>query len=247
MGRLLRSKRAWLWGLVVLHLAGVGAVGTFMALGTRGVGLFHSSLTGDASQGALETLGTYGEVPEFALTERSGRAVTRADLLGKVWLATFIYTQCTETCPLQSARVAGLQAQFMAEPDLLLVSITVDPERDTPAALAAYAERYGANPSRWWFLTGPKRVIYRLAKEGFRLGVVDPDDPAQTGAIFRSLAPAPAFATHGSKGLVMHSSRFVLVDRQARIRAYHLPDDEASLDRLRRNLRTLLREPARSV
>jgi protein SCO1 len=247
MGRLLRSKRVWLWGIVALHLAGVGAVGTLMALGTRGIGLFHSSSAGDASPSALETLGTYGEVPDFALTERSGRAVTRADLLAKVWIATFIYTQCTETCPLQSARLTRLQTEFTAERDLVLVSITVDPERDTPAVLAAYAQRYAADPSQWWFLTGPKRAIYRLAEDGFRLGVVDPDDPPQTGALFRWLAPAPAFATHGSKGLVMHSSRFVLVDRQARIRASHLPDDEASLDRLRRNLRTLLREPARSA
>jgi protein SCO1/2 len=246
MSRRLRSKRVWLWGIVALHLAGASAIVTFMALGTRGIGLFHSRSVSDPSQGTLETLGTYGDVPDFALRERSGRPVTRADLLGKVWLATFIYTQCTETCPLQSARVARLQAEFAAEPDLVLVSITVDPERDTPAALAAYAERYGADPARWWFLTGAKRAIYRLATEGFRLGVVDPDDPAQTGGILRWLAPAPAFATHGSKGLVMHSSRFVLVDRRGRIRAYHLPDEDASLERLHRNLRALLRERAPS-
>ncbi|MGH7266854.1 MAG: SCO family protein [Candidatus Rokuibacteriota bacterium] len=244
---LVSSKRVWLWGVIALVLATGSAVGTWAVLGTRGVGLFRPSSVGDQTQGTLETLGTYGEVPEFALTERSGRPVARADLLGKVWLATFIYTQCTETCPLQSARVARLQAEFTAEPDLVLVSITVDPERDTPAVLAAYAERYGADPIRWWFLTGDKRAIYRLATEGFRLGVVDPDDPTQTSVPLRWLGPAPALATHGSKGLVMHSARFVLVDRQARIRAYHLPDDEASLDRLRRNLRTLLRETARSA
>ena len=246
MGHLLHATPAWLWGALALLVAGGSAVGTLMALGARGIGPFSSTSAGDPSQGALETLGMYGEVPEFALTERSGRPVTRADLLGKVWLATFVYTQCTETCPLQSARMARLQAEFSAQPDLVLVSITVDPERDTPAALVVYAERYGADPIRWWFLTGPKRAIYRLAKEGFRLGVVDPDDLAQTGAL-RWLEPSPAFATHGSKGLIMHSSRFVLVDRRARIRAYHLPDDDASQDRLRRNLRTLLREPARSA
>jgi protein SCO1/2 len=183
----------------------------------------------------------YGEVPDFALMERTGRTVTRADLLGKVWLATFIYTECTETCPLQSAQVARLQAEFGAQPDLVLVSITVDPERDTPAILRAYAERYGADPARWWFLTGDKRAIYRLATEGFRLGIVDPDDPDQTRTL-RWLGPVPAYATHGSKGLVMHSSRFVLVDRRAQVRAYHLPDDPQSLDRLRQNLRILLRE-----
>ena len=245
--RLVSSKRVWLWGAVALALAGGSAVGTWAVLGTRGVGLFRPSSAGDPTQGALETLGRYGEVPDFALTERSGRPVTRADLLGRVWLATFIYTQCTETCPLQSARVARLQAEFTAQPDLVLVSITVDPARDTPAVLAAYAERYGADPTRWWFLTGDKRAIYRLATEGFRLGVVDPDDPSRTSAPLRWLGPTPAYATHGSKGLVMHSQRLVLVDRQVRIRAYHLPHDEAPLDRLRRNLRTLLRETARSA
>jgi cytochrome oxidase Cu insertion factor (SCO1/SenC/PrrC family) len=147
MRHLLLSKRARLWAIVALHLAGVGAIGMFMALGTREIRLFHSPAAED-SPGALEVLGTYGEVPDFALTERSGRPVTRADLHGKVWLATFIYTQCTETCPLQSARVARLQTEFAAEPDLVFVSITVDPARDTPAALAVYAERYGADPIR---------------------------------------------------------------------------------------------------
>ncbi|MDR7553949.1 MAG: SCO family protein [Armatimonadota bacterium] len=242
------SRRVWLWGVVVLHVAAATAVGAWVVLGPRGVRLpFHSSSVEDPSPGTLETLGTYGAVPDFALTERSGRRVTRADLLGKVWLATFIYTQCTETCPLQTARVARLQTEFASESDLVFVSITVDPERDTPAALAAYAERYGADPARWWFLTGDKRAIYRLASEGFRLGVVDPDDPTPPRVLRQWLGPAPALAAHGSKGLVMHSSRFVLVDRQARIRAYHLPDDEASLNRLRRNLRALLREPARSA
>jgi len=184
----------------------------------------------------------YGEVPDFALTERSGRRITRADLLGRVWIANFIYTQCTETCPLQSAQLARLQAEFASEEALRFVSITVDPERDTPAVLARYAERYAADPARWLFLTGDKRAIYHLAKEGFRLGVVDPDDQAKAGRPLRWLEPAPALATHGSKGLIMHSPRLVLMDRQARIRAYHRPDDAPSLEHLRQNVRTVLRE-----
>jgi protein SCO1/2 len=194
-----------------------------------------------AGETSLEKLDRYGVVPEFSLIERSGRQITRADLLGKVWVANFIYTQCTETCPTQSLQVARLQTEFAQALDLRLVSITVDPERDTPEILARYAERYQADPGRWFFLTGPKRAIYQLAADGFKLSVVDPDDSSQTSGI-RFLRPSQAFATHGSKGLVIHSSRFVLVDRQAQIRAYHRPDDEQSLDRLRRNLRTLLRE-----
>ena len=230
--------RSLRWVLLIVAAAATGVATWAAVTGHRGP-IFGLPTGGDPGQATLEALGRYGEVPDFSLTERSGRPVTRADLLRKVWVASFIYTQCTETCPLQTARVARLQGEFAAEPDLRLVSITVDPERDTPAALSTYAEKYGADPRRWLFLTGDKGAIYRLAKEGFRLGVVDPDDPAPARTF---LSPAPAWASHGSKGLVMHSSRLVLVDRQATIRAYHFPDDERSLGRLQRNLRALLRE-----
>lgn len=235
---MIRQQRRLVWGLLALALTAGGGVATWSVLAGVTVPPFGRWARDDQDQGVLETLGMYGDVPDFALAERSGRTITRADLLSLVWLANFIYTQC-ETCPLQSAVVARLQAEFAGARDLRFVSITVDPERDTVAVLARYAERYGADPLRWWFLTGDKRAIYRLAKEGFRLGVVD---PAPSAGLHRWLAPAPAFATRGSRGLVMHSSRLVLVDRQARIRAYHLPNDERSLGRLRRNLHALVRE-----
>lgn len=225
--------------LVLLLLAHALAVlAGWAAVTGRPVALFGRAPAGD--QGTMEVLGQYGAVPDFTLVERSGRPVRRTDLLGAVWVANFIYTRCTETCPLQTAELARLQTEF-PEADFRLVSITVDPEHDTPAALAGYAGRYGADPRRWLFLTGDKGAIYRLASQGFRLGVIDPDDPpARTSGLRRLFTPAPAWAAHGSKGLVMHSPRLVLVDRQATIRAYHRPDDPQSLDRLRENLRTLL-------
>ena len=234
-------RRPLLPGLAVLFLAGVG-LATWAWLAPPAASLSGWLRASDTRQGSPEKLDVYGQVPDFALMERSGRPVTRADLLGKVWIANFIYTQCTETCPLQSAKLARLQTEFASEEALRLVSITVDPERDTSSVLSRYAERYGADPIRWFFLTGDKRAIYHLAKEGFRLGVVDPDDHAKAGRPLRWLEPAPALATHGSKGLIMHSPRLVLVDRQGRIRAYHRPDDETSLEHLRQNVRTVLRE-----
>ena len=230
MNHVLAVRRALLWGALVLIVVGGGLAAWSMLRETPTQG-----------RGTLETLGEYGEVPDFTLIERSGRQVRRADLLGKVWIANFIYTQCKETCPLQTARMAQLQAEFVNQEDLRLVSISVDPERDTPDVLSRYAKQYGADPGRWLFLTGDKRAIYVLAKDGFRLGVVDPDDQARAGGLLRLLEPAPALATHGSQGLVIHSSRFVLVDRQVRIRAYHLPDDSQSLSRLRENIKILLR------
>jgi protein SCO1/2 len=225
------TRRPLLWGLVAL----LAAVGGGLAA--------WSSRSAPRGQGTLEQLDVYGRVPDFSLVERSGRSVTRADLLGKVWVANAIYTQCPETCPLQSLEISRLQAEFATEPDLRLISITVDPARDTPEVLSGYAARYGAHPDRWLFLTGDEQTIYPLIREGFRLGVVAPEAPHQTGKLLRWLAPVPALATHGAWGMVLHSSRFVLVDRQARIRAYHRPDDELSLAHLRQNLRRLLGGP----
>jgi protein SCO1/2 len=220
-----------------------------LALGATALGL---ALTGAAlaslwrqppplpAEGTVETLADYGPVPDFGLTERGGSTVTLAGLRGKVWLANFIYTECTETCPLQSLQVQRLQEEFAGAGDLRFVSITVDPRHDTPEVLRRYAERYGADPERWLFLTGPKPAILALAKDGFKLGVSDASPAARSGVSGWPLGPAPAFASHGSGGLILHSARFVLVDRQARIRAYHRTDDPDSIARLRSNLRALL-------
>jgi len=213
---------------------------------------FSTGARAPASAGTtLEKLDLYGSVPEFSLIERSGRRVGRNDLQGKVWVANFIYTKCTETCPTQSLQIAQLQRSFGDVPDMRFVSITVDPQHDTWEVLASYARRYGADPERWLFLTGDKRGIYCLAK-GFNLGVVDPSDPNPPacdsaalrpfGAVLAWLGPPAAFATHGSQGLIMHSARLVLIDRAGRIRAYHPATNEASLERLTPNLRRLLAE-----
>ncbi|MEX2222885.1 MAG: SCO family protein [Candidatus Rokuibacteriota bacterium] len=192
------------------------------------------------TEDSAEALADFGTVPDFRLTERDGRTVTLADLRGKVWLANFIYTECTETCPIQSLQLQRLQAELADARDLRFVSITVDPNHDTPAVLRRYADRYAADPERWLFLTGPKPAIHALAMDGFKLGVSDAPPAARSGVPRWPLGPGPAFASHGSGGLILHSSRFILVDRQARIRAYHRTDDPDSLARLRENLWALL-------
>jgi len=198
--------------------------------------------TPPADEGSLEQLGDYGAVPAFSLTERSGRPITREDLRDHVSVIDFIYTECTETCPTQSMQMGQLERDFADARDLRLVSITVDPRHDTLDVLARYAKRYQAD-DRWWFLAGDQHAIYCLAKVGFRLGVVDSStsQPAPCGEALGFGSPA-AWASHGSKGLIMHSARFVLVDRATRIRAYHLATDVASMRALRDNLWRLLSE-----
>lgn len=224
----------------VLGLAGTLAGVFVVALLVWAAWIERKSVLPD--QGNLARISVYGHVPAFSLTERSGRHVTLDDLRGLVWVAGFIYTECTETCPTQSLAFARLEREFADAAGFRLVSITVDPTHDTPEILRRYAERYGAS-DRWWFLTGDKRDIYCLAQQGFRLAVADPaaSSPPTCGQAFR-IGPAPAWASHGSKGLVMHSARSVLVDGTGQIRAYHLMTDEGSLKALASNLRTLLAE-----
>lgn len=203
----------------------------------------HGWRSGTSQAGvSLQRLDRYGGVPPFSLTERSGRLVGRDDLAGHVAVIDFIYTECTETCPTQSLQFAQLQRDFANATDLRLVSITVDPTHDTPEVLRKYADRYVAT-DRWWFLTGDKRAIYCLARDGFHLAVSDPrvTEPLPCGDV-SWLAPERAWASHGSQGLVMHSARVVIVDRDAQIRAYHLATDAESMTSLRENLRAVLSE-----
>jgi protein SCO1/2 len=220
-----------------------GLLGTVVALMAVGVVFVARRDAPSAGSTDLERLGRYGTVPAFALTERSGRRVTLSELHGFVWVADFIFTECTETCPTQSLQFAAVQREFARAADLRLVSITVDPAHDTPEILRAYAERYGAT-DRWWFLTGSPRAIVCLAREGFRLGAVGPRsaDPPDCGSL-SWLPPAAAWASHGAAGSVAHSARAALVDRSGQIRAYHLTTDPDSMARLRANLRRLLAEP----
>ena len=175
---------------------------------------------------ALQPLGT---LPAFDLIERRREPLRLADLRGKVWVADFMYTSCVEICPLQSAEMARLQTAFADHADLRLVSISVDPERDTPAVLSAYAEKFQADPERWLFATGEPDAIARLAQEGFRLSAA-------------SYAPGDEDADY----TFIHSNRFVLVDRQGRIRGYYRSTDSDDLVRLRRDLTVLLRQTAAS-
>jgi cytochrome oxidase Cu insertion factor (SCO1/SenC/PrrC family) len=120
-----------------------------------------------------QNLPVYSVLPDFRLLERSGQPFGLSDLRGTVWVANLFFSHCTDSCPLETAAMVQLQAEFAGEPDFRPVSISVDPERDTPQVLIRYAERNGADPKRWLFLAGHKETIHRLAREGFKLGVED--------------------------------------------------------------------------
>jgi len=195
-------RRAVLWGLLVLALAVVAGAAVWQLLNRP------------APPPVL------GEVPDFALTNRDGRAVHRADLAGKPWLADFIFTRCAASCPLMTLRMARLDRELPADLPVRFVSFTVDPDYDTPAVLERYAQSFKA-ADRWLFLTGGREVMHRLSKEGFKLAIDAGGGPQDEP--------------------ILHSTRIVLVDGEAKIRGYYEAFDEASMKKLRRDLERLRR------
>jgi protein SCO1/2 len=165
-----------------------------------------------------------GQVPPFSLTNRDGRTIGNQDLAGKPWIADFIFTRCPSSCPMMTSRMAKLNRKLADDLPVHLVSISVDPETDTPAVLQRYAESYQA-PDRWLFLTGGREAIYRLSREGFKLGIDFP--PPTAGTDGKAVEP------------ILHSTRFVLVDGEGRIRGYYDAFDEESVKKLERHLDAL--------
>lgn len=155
---------------------------------------------------------TFGELPDFTLTAVSAktapRPLRRADLLGRVWVADFVFTHCSGPCPALSTNMSALQKRL--PPAVGLLTLTVDPDRDDAKVLSAYAERYAADATRWLFVTGPKAPLTALLVKGFKVPAVE--DPA---------------APSGTR--VTHSTRLVLVDAKGRLRGFFDGEDERSL------------------
>lgn len=144
----------------------------------------------------------FGSVPAFALTDQDGKPTTNADLAGKVWIASFVFTRCNGPCPAVTATVAKLQADLKDVLDVRFVTFTVDPKRDKPEELKRYAERYGADPAKWLFLTGPQDELHTLMVKGFKVHA----------AAIPNAEPGKEFD---------HSSRLVLVNKAGTICGYY--------------------------
>lgn len=165
-----------------------------------------------------EPLPVLSSVPDFEMTNQSGDAVDLASLKGKIWVADLFFTSCGGPCPEMTKQMKALSDLVQGGERIRFVSITVDPETDTPERLTSYGEHYGADFGRWHFLTGPQETIEMLAVEGFKLGTVENPE--------------------------IHSTRFVLVDGQGRIRGYYHGLEEETIPTLQAAISQLLKEPS---
>lgn len=153
------------------------------------------------AQPALITPDRPRNLVDFSLTNSTGRVITRADLKGKILVVDFLFTSCSITCPFVNAQMEQIQQLTTNQPDVKLVSLTVDPRDDTPDVLAKYGERFGADTNRWLFLTGDKAVLYELIGQSFLAR--DENDPF-------SYMP----------GNFAHTERIAVVDAEGDLRGY---------------------------
>jgi protein SCO1/2 len=170
--------------------------------------------------GQEQRLPTIGAAPDFALTSQDGAAVTLQSLRGKVVAVSFIYTWCPDVCPMLTDKLARVQDELGADfgPKVVFLSITVDPERDTPEVLSDYAAAFDANLAGWSFLTGDLASVREVAR---RYGVV--------------VAPGP-------DGQLDHTLLTTLVDRQGAMRVQYL-GYRFDAEEFRRDLLGLVNEP----
>jgi protein SCO1 len=157
------------------------------------------------------------EAPDFSMVDQEGRTITKADLLGRAWIADFMFTRCAGICPVMKTRFDELNR--VLPPGVVLVSFSMDPLRDTPAELKKYAETNNADLKRWRFVsTGTVAKRNEFAKGFMTDAGENPGDPDNS---------------------IIHSERFMLVDASGRIRGAYMSSDEEKMAKLRKEAREL--------
>lgn len=231
------ARKTWFWSFLFLLMASVIALTSIAApaLAAR----FTSPPIATLERPAHAQ--SFWPVPAFRLTDQNRQTLRQSDLLGQVWVASFIYTSCPDVCPLITRQMAALRDALAASNQLgnavRLVSFTVDPDRDRPSVLHDYAQRFDAeDPTQWAFLTGSPDQVKTLLVDGFHL-IVESNVSAVVGS------EGWASDTEGDTiGDIAHSNRAMVIDRCGQVRAIHPVLDPERFQQLVVDLKAVLQE-----
>ena len=152
--------------------------------------------------GPEQRLPVYGQIADFGLTNQDGRAVSLADLRGRVWVADIIFTRCPGPCLKMTKQMKVLQDALPPDSPTKLVTLTTDADFDTAPVLKTYAKRFEADPQRWMFLTGTKRGIANLAIDSLKLTAIEKKPEER----------------ESPQDLFVHSTIFVIADKRGQLR-----------------------------
>lgn len=169
--------------------------------------------------GSVESPPIDFELPDFELLDHEKKPFKKSDLLGKVWVVDFVFTSCPVVCPTMTKRMSDLAKELDAEDGVRFLSITVDPENDTPEKLKAFGEQHGHLTPRWRFVTGEPKMVDDTVVKGFLM------------AVRRGSARAD----------ISHAERFVVVDERAHVRGLYDTDPEG-LAAIKARVRELIAE-----
>jgi len=173
----------------------------------------------------IERIGYGHKIQKFELIDQGNKPFGSKELKGKVYVAEYFFTTCGTICPVMNTQMRRVHEKFSGDNNFHIVSITVDPEHDSPEVLKTYADQHGAKESQWHFLTGKKETLYALARRSFFL-----------------LKPA-AVVNQGDVGSdFIHTNYFVLVDKESQIRGYYDGTDEHTVTTLMQDIQILLEE-----
>ncbi len=161
-------------------------------------------------------------VPPFSFTDQNGKTFTEKNLEGNIYVADFVFTSCPGICPLMTQQMKRMQDRLEGKTNnLKFLTHTVDPDRDTPAVLKQYGEKYGANFDQWTFVTGTEEKLYDICRNGYRLGVGPGTEDTEE---------------------FDHSGRLVLLDRDRIVRGYYYGTDTNSVNQLMNDILVLQME-----
>jgi len=180
-----------------------------------------SELMGQPKPAADAPLWDQDGIEDFVFTNCDGRTITKQDLLGKPWAICFVFTKCLGPCPTVTKQLRDLQDQ-LRDRDFQLVTLTVDPARDTADVLANYAKLNGADLNKWYFLTGDQTEIYGLIHRSFRMPVQEVTGPDRQEGFE-----------------IIHSTNVILVDAEGVVRGKFNAAKDVEMAELRRELKSL--------
>jgi protein SCO1/2 len=178
--------------------------------------------------GERDVVGTdtvYHTIGDFKFVNQDSNAVTHDTFKDKIYVADFFFTSCRTICPIMKTQMLRVYDSIENDPEVLLLSHTIDPEYDTVGLLHDFADRLGVNSSKWHFVTGDKEEIYKIAQTSYFATALE-DKTAPDGFI--------------------HSGAFLLIDKQRRIRGKYDGTKEAEVNRLLEDIQKLKREDAKS-
>lgn len=170
----------------------------------------------------------YGEVDHkirsFAFTDQEGKTITEKDVAGKIYVVEYFFTTCKGICPKMNEQMDRVYKTFRGNKDVMILSHTVDPIKDTVAAMKEYSLRFEADPQQWKFLTGSKKELYDMARYSYLVTAADDTMVVDIESDF------------------IHTDRFVLVDKNGHIRGQYEGTDPGKVNQLIGDMKGLLKD-----